>query len=165
MRSRNKEVVVFKDNANPVGTAHVIKEVEQRLQFYRDLWDARVARRSFWGPRVSLSSLTNFLMVALDDLVIAVGSYVISGPDKKATVLDAIDRLYDYTVREALPIWIRPFAGPVKNYIVYVLISNAIDWMVAKYQSGNWRRDETSLKSFLAVVSPRACGCRGRRCR
>ena len=98
-------------------------------------------------------------MVALDDLVVTVATVVIAGPDKKATVLDAIDRLYDYTVREAMPIWVRPIASPVKQYIVYVLVSNAIDWMVAKYQNGSWNNTETKLDRTLAVL-PRSTSCR-----
>jgi hypothetical protein len=159
----NKEVVMFKEHANPVGEPHRIEEVEKRLQFYKDLWDSQKSR-SFWRPRVSLSGLTNFLMAALDDMVIAVGAYILSGPDKKATVLDAIDRLYDYTVREALPFWVRPFAAPVKNYIVYVLASNAIDWMVAKYQSGSWGVKETALNRFLVLTHGRDSNCRAGRC-
>ena len=77
--------------------------------------------------------------MVLDDFVVTVSTVIISGPDKKATVLNAVDRLYDYTVKEAMPIWMRPFAAPIKHYIVYVLVSSAIDWMVLKYQSGSWK--------------------------
>jgi len=150
---------MFKDHANPVGAAQRVDEIESRLNFYKSLWDSQKNKRSFWSPKISLSRVTNFLMVALDDLVVTVASVVIAGPDKKATVLDAINRLYDYTVREAMPIWMRPIASPVKQYIVYVLVSNAIDWMVAKYQNGSWNNTETKLDRTLAVL-PRSTSCR-----
>lgn len=142
---------MFKDKANPVGVAHSLEEVDRKVEFYRNLWDSQRNAKSFWRPSVSLSRVTNFLMVALDDLVVTVAGSVLSGPDKKATVLKAVDVLYDYIIREAIPVWMRPFAAPVKQYIVEVLVSNAIDWMVAKYQSGSWRSNETALDRVLML--------------
>jgi hypothetical protein len=150
---------MFKDHANPVGAAKRVNEIETRLNFYRSLWDSQNNKRSFWSPKISLSRVTNFLMVALDDFVVTAATVVIAGPDKKATVLDAVDRLYDYTVREAMPIWMRPIATPVKQYIIYVLVSNAIDWMVAKYKNGSWKDTETKLERTLAVL-PSVTSCR-----
>lgn len=158
---------MFKDNANPVGSVHRIEEVEKKLDFYRNLWNSQRCRKSLWVPNVSLSKVTNFLLVALDDLVVTVSSVLIPGPDKKATVLYAIDMLYDHVIREAMPIWMRPIAGPVKHYIVYILISNAIDWMVVKYQNGNWRGKETSLDRVLMLYDKSMVlfksSCRARR--
>ena len=130
---------MFKENSNPVGVVHSLDSVEIKIAQYSRMWDEARGRRSFWRPTVNLSKVTNFLLFALDGLVTTVGAEVIAGPDKKATVLDAVSRLYDYTMREAMPIWMRPFAAPIKDYIVYVLVSSAIDWIVAKYQSGSWR--------------------------
>jgi len=130
---------IFKENSDPVGVVRRLDAVEERIAQYSRIWDEASSRRSFWKPSVNLSKVTNFLLFALDGLITTVGAEVIAGPDKKATVLDAVSRLYDYTVREAMPIWMRPFAAPIKNYIVYVLVSSAIDWIVAKYQSGSWK--------------------------
>lgn len=128
----------FKENADPVGKPHQIDSVERMVEELKKVWDDRVSSKSFWGG-VSLSKVTNFLLYCMDGLVTAVADSVISGPDKKATVLAAIERLYDYTVREALPIWMRPIAGPIKSYVINVLISSAIDWVVMKYKSGSWQ--------------------------
>ncbi len=67
------------------------------------------------------------------------GWFAAPGPEQKVTVLKGIDRLYEYVIKEALPIWLKPFAKQVKQYVIYVLISNAIDWMVGKYRDGNWK--------------------------
>lgn len=128
----------FKDSADPVGQVHVVDSVEVMLEDLKKHWDDSRSGRSFWRSGVSLSKVTSFLMYALDGLVNAVNEAVITGPDKKATVLDALDRLYEYTVREALPFWLRPVASPIKSYVIYVLVSNAIDWMVFKYRQGSW---------------------------
>lgn len=154
---------MFRDYADPVGVAHKIDAVETKLDFYKRLWDSQWSRRRMWVPKVGLSRLTNFLMVALDDFVVLVSEVAIPGHDKKATVLEAVDRLYEYTVREALPIWLRPIAAPIKNYVVYVLASNAIDWMVTKYKSGSWKAAETSLDRALAVLPPHKSCRRARR--
>lgn len=151
---------MFKENANPVGVPHRVEEIDRKVQFYCRLWDSQRNFRSLWVPKVSLSRVTNFLMVALDDMVVTIASVVLSGPDKKATVLAAIERLYDYTVREAMPFWMRPIAAPVKQYIVYVLVSSAIDWMVAKYKSGSWKSTETTLDRVLMLADKNMVLCK-----
>ena len=128
---------MFKDKANPIGLVHKINEVDEKLLHYMQIW-SEVNRRSVWKSEASISRATNFLLFALDDFINIVSAAAIPGADKKATVLDAVDRLYEFTVKEALPFWLKPFAGVVKNYIVYVLVSNAIDWIVLKYQS-SWK--------------------------
>jgi hypothetical protein len=128
----------FKDYADPIGQVHVVDSVEVMLADLERYWDESRAGRSFWKSGVSMSKVTSFLMYSLDGLVNAVNEAVITGPDKKATVLNALDRLYEYTVREALPFWLRPVASPIKSYVIHVLVSNAIDWMVLKYKQGSW---------------------------
>lgn len=128
----------IKDSANPVGEARVVDSVEEMILGFKRLWDGQRTTKSFWRPSVDLSKVTNFILFAMDGFVGAVSEAVMTGPDKKATVLAAVDRLYDYVVREALPIWLVPFAGPIKAYIIGVLVSNAIDWVVLKYKSGSW---------------------------
>lgn len=151
---------MFKNKANPVGTPHRIEQIDSKISFYCSLWDAQKQVKSMWVPKVSLSTVTNFLLMALDDLVITISTVVIPGPDKKATVLEAIDRLYEYTVREAMPIWLRPIAAPIKNYIVYVLVSNTIDWMVSKYKNGSWKSAQNTLDRVLMLADQRMVLCK-----
>lgn len=128
---------MFKEKANPIGNVHFVYELEQKITQYIELWKDN-KNKTFWKSKIDFSKITNFLLFALDDFITTISPVAISGPDKKATVLDAIDRLYDFTSKEVLPIWLLPFAGVIKNYIVYVVVSNAIDWIVMKYQS-EWR--------------------------
>jgi hypothetical protein len=145
----------IKETANPVGRPQFVESVESLLVFYMRLWDEAKTRRSIWS-KFDSSKITNFLMRALDDFIVAVDNSDILGKDKKATVLSAADRLYDYIVREAMPIWLVPFAGVVKQYLVYVLISNAIDWIVSKYKDG-WQ--PRSMKPWETKLS----SCRRRK--
>ena len=130
---------MFKEKDNPVGAVQRINEIENKILKYQKIWDQDKEKKGFIFKKPNLNIVTNFLLMVLDDFVVTVSTVIISGPDKKATVLNAVDRLYDYTVKEAMPIWMRPFAAPIKHYIVYVLVSSAIDWMVLKYQSGSWK--------------------------
>ena len=130
----------------PVGEVYEIDQIETRLQALAVEWDQELEGESHswwkacrWGSKVNMVKVTNFLIHALDELIHIVDNILDNGPDKKATVLDAIDRLYEYVIKEALPIWLKPFAGRVKQYIIYTLVSTAIDWIVNKYRQGEWR--------------------------
>lgn len=134
------------DGPHPIGEPKSLPEVEAFLNKAADQWDqegaveiARWWQIWKWGRKVNLNRVTKFLLMCLDELISIVDEFVDNGPDKKATVLFAIDRLYEYVIKEALPIWLKPFGGYVKQYIVYTLISNAIDWIVYKYKNGAWR--------------------------
>lgn len=144
----------IKEIADPVGKPQTVESVEALLDMYKRLWDESKVRKSAWA-RFDASKVTNFLMRAMDDFIVAVDHSEIMGQDKKATVLLATDRLYDYIVREAMPIWLVPFAGVIKQYLIYVLVSNAIDWVVAKYRDG-WK--PRSMRPW--EVKKAACGRR-----
>lgn len=132
--------------SNPIGNAQDIPEFNDKIQDLSQKWDQNLKYSSenwmiSWGikSRATLSLATGFLLGALDELIITVDLLLENGPDKKATVLSGLDRLYEYVMKEALPIWLRPFASVVKNYIIYSLASFAIDYIVSKYKDGNWR--------------------------
>lgn len=132
----------FKESANEVGEARQVERVESAVAMLKAVWASQSQKKSIRISASGLSRVTNFLLFSLDMLVKVVDEAVLTGPDKKATVLDAVERLYDFTIREALPIWLIPVAGPIKAYIVRVLVSNAIDWVVAKYRDGSWKFDK-----------------------
>jgi hypothetical protein len=148
---------VFKDKANPIGSIHKINEIENKISHYMQMWDELKKVKSFWKPKIDFSKITNFLLFALDDFINIISIIEIPGKDKKATVLDAIDRLYEYTIKEAMPFWMKPFAGAVKNYIIYILVSNAIDWIVLKYQS-SWKLEKKIYSWDKKFVRCKVCG-------
>jgi len=130
--------------ANPIGQAYESEEVKIYVEALAAEWDAIRGDTKWWKfwnrSTAQLYKATKFLMQSIDGLVMLVDDFVdLAGPDKKATVLNAVDVLYDYVVREAIPIWMRPVAGKIKDYIINTLVSTAIDWMVQKYREGAWK--------------------------
>ena len=135
----------MRESANPVGEVKLDEAIESYVKIMAAEWDAGKETISWWRvftkAKMSFHHVTDFLLKALDDCIAYVDEWVdVEGPDKKATVLEAVSKLYDYVIREAMPIWMRPFAGPIKNYIISGMISPAIDWIVDKYRNGAWRK-------------------------
>lgn len=127
---------------NPIGTVQYAEEVETRVLALATAWREENPKPSwwqFWKKGTSLYKATRFIIGAIDEMILLVDSKINKGEDKKATVLAAISLLYDYVVREAMPIWLKPFAGKIKKLIIEVLVSTAIDWIVTKYREGAWR--------------------------
>ncbi len=135
--------------ANPVGEVYECEDVTKYVEALAAEWDGVRGETSWWRfwkrSTAHMYKATKFLMQSLDGLVMLVDDLTdLSGPNKKATVLNAVDILYDYVVREAIPIWMRPIAGRVKDYVIHTLVSTAIDWMVDKYREGAWKKTETA---------------------
>ena len=89
-----------------------------------------------------LSAGIKFLVMSLDSLI----SYVetsfpgLKGADKKATVMLAVNALYDYVISPILPIWLKPIGFGIKAIVINTLCSIIIDWIVSKYNSGAWAK-------------------------
>ena len=130
----------MRDVANPVGEVQIDEAIENYIQFLMAEWEESKEDTPWWKfwQRLSMVRVTDFLLNSLDDLIAYVDQILDLGPDKKATVMEAISKVYDFVVREGLPIWLSPFATKIKALIMEEVISPAIDWIVAKYRSGNW---------------------------
>lgn len=133
---------------NPVGEAQEIKEIDNLVNALAITWDEKkesTEKKSWWmfwkSSKLGLVAVTNFLLVALDNLVNYIDDKLESGPDKKATVLASVEKLYDHVIKEAMPIWLKPLSPSIKNLIINVVLSSSIDFIVDKYRNGNWRSD------------------------
>jgi len=133
--------------ANPIGRATTALEPE--ILKLAEQWNEEnpVPQKRWWEfwkkGRNGLMVAVSFLINCVDELILRVDKFVdLDSPDKKATVLRAIEILYDHVIKEVLPIWLKPIAGRVKHLIIYVWISYVIDFMVQKYRDGLWREDE-----------------------
>lgn len=129
----------IKPQLDPVGQVINIPGLDTLIAKMKQVWDSIKAELG----TVNWASVVQFLTQALDSLINFLVEQGIPGADKKATVLNAISNLWDYVVNPLIPFWVRPFAGVIKNFVINVIISNAIDWIVAKYQSGAWKPQTT----------------------
>lgn len=130
----------MRDVANPLGEVQIDEAIDNYIKILVAEWEESKENTPWWKfwQRLSMVRVTDFLLKSLDDLIAYVDQIIDLGPDKKATVMAAVSQVYDFVVREALPIWLSPFASRVKNIILEEVISPAIDWMVAKYREGVW---------------------------
>lgn len=128
---------------NPVGNFQMLDRVEGYLDNLIAKWKLENPPSSWWRvwskAKIGFVTITAFLINGLDELIQIVEDAVdVSGPDKKATVIKAITRVYDFVIKEAMPMWLRPFSPAIKNFIINVVISYAVDFIVEKYNNGNW---------------------------
>lgn len=132
----------IKTDTNPVGEVKQSAVIDQFIESMKALWESTRTKPAWWKfwQRMSPVPVTNFLLKCLDDLIAYVDQIVdTSGADKKATVLNAIGKIYDYIAIEALPLWAKPFSTAIRSYIIDTMISSAIDYIVEKYRHGSWR--------------------------
>lgn len=97
------------------------------------------------------AKITEFLLNALDSLIVYLVNFDIPGNDKKAIVLTVMNDLYDYIVASALPFWLRPFGRLVKDFVISVLVAHAIDWIVSKYKNGEWNKEPEKVLGLWGV--------------
>lgn len=130
--------------ANPIGEVKLDENIELYVQALNAEWEEQREGIPWWKfwKRITFTPVVDFLLKALDELIAYVDDVLESGADKKATVLRAVEMVYEYIVKEAMPIWLRPFAGKVKEIVILQVISPAIDWMVDKYRNGDWRKKD-----------------------
>jgi len=97
--------------------------------------------------RVGYIKVTSYILNTLDEFILEMEKFNdMSGQDKKATVMAAIEKVYDHIVKEAMPIWLKPFSPMIKKFILGVIVSYAVDWIVEKYHNGMWSKEEESPK-------------------
>lgn len=126
------------------GTVHNLVAVDEKIKELKEIW-LNIKNSLSSKSQITLMLMTKFLLKALDELVSLVDNLIDKGPDKKATVLGALEKIYEFIVKEGLPIWMIPFAMPLKNYIIYIIASALIDWAVEKYKNGSWRKNKEIL--------------------
>jgi hypothetical protein len=125
-------------------TATEVQDVIQKLDLYlNDLkirWDQENPGTRSWFviPRNYILNATTFIVGTLDEVITFVEPIIPEGNDKKAAVIAITSKLFDYIVVKAFPFWLQPFAGTIKKIVVNIIISQMIDFIVSKYNSGYW---------------------------
>lgn len=129
-------------------TTDEIQEVLQKLQnFLEDSkaqWASENTASKSWIniSKTNLVNVTVFLLHKTDDLIQYVETFIANGPDKKAAVLIVLAKLFDSISDSAFPLWLKPFVPTIKQILISVILSNLIDFIVAKYRAGFWKMEQ-----------------------
>lgn len=121
----------------------ILQQVDGFLARIREQWDQENDTSASWWRlnRLRLVKGTQFIIDSLDQMIQWVEDLIPSGTDKKAAVTLMAGKLFDYIVGSALPIWLKPFSGIIREIVINVVVSNAIDFIVRKYNDGIWKKD------------------------
>lgn len=122
-------------------------ELEQFLEDLKLRWDNINPFKKSW-VLIDYKQIANsiaFLLDCLDELIQFVEHLFPEGSLKKVAVISVLSKLYDYTIARCLPIWAQPFSMVIKQ-IVLIAFGLLIDFIVRKYNSGMWRKDEDAKK-------------------
>lgn len=127
---------------NPIGEAKP-EILQAQVTEVISIWEEDHPYSSWW-KRITFgwSEVVDFLTKVVDYFVRTIDKLMENGPDKKATVLAALEEVYDYIVPNIMPIWLKPFSGRIKSFIFGVIISLTIDFVVGKYRSNEWNDEE-----------------------
>lgn len=122
----------------------VLNKLEDYLNDLKARWDSEGVTEKGWlfTARTRLVKGVAFLINCLDELIQFVEDLIPEGKDKKAAVISVLEKLYDYTVAQAFPIWLMPFAPAIKKIVINIVISVAIDFVVGKYNAGIWNMEQ-----------------------
>jgi hypothetical protein len=82
-----------------------------------------------------------FILNCVDDSINKAENLPIDGVSKKAVVISVIYAIYNIVVSKNLPIYLKPFDSIIKIIIIQFIISNIIDFIVDKYNRGEWRKE------------------------
>lgn len=137
-------------SANPVGNPNV-EIIRDKIDEVINYWVENHPEILVWWKRVSVNwvEIVGFLVMAGDYFIKTVDDLLENGPDKKATVMSAIEEVYDFIVPNLMPIWLKPFSGQIKSFVFGVVINIIIDYFVRKYREGEWVKPDSKNLKFM----------------
>lgn len=128
-------------------SAQAFDKLQEYLKNLVEKWTEQketVSKKWFSFNNLQTVKITNFLLQSLDGLIQFVEPLIPSGTDKKLAVMTAAGQLFDFISKEAFPIILTPFVPMIRKVIIDILISNAIDFFVSKYNEGSWKTPEVT---------------------
>lgn len=132
------------DTTNEIGKVTPDSGIETYIKMMIEAWNESLKATASWWKKgkVTFIAVTKFLLTALADIILYLGESPMPSADKKATVINAIGRLYDGIVFAAMPVWLKPFAPLVRKIIIGQVIPAVIDFFVEKYNTGSWNKKD-----------------------
>jgi hypothetical protein len=130
----------------------VIDVLNGYLQYLKFKWDQENISGSFWTfSKTYLMKVSNFITNALDETVRLVENLIPGGENKKIAVMSTMENILDYIIIQTFPVWAKPFIPIIKKFVLNVLVSNFIDFIVSKYNAGLWGVQESKPKPEVNV--------------
>jgi hypothetical protein len=130
----------MKKQLTEIEQQNVINKLESYLKDLKIRWDQENQNVKNWIflDQKTLFNFAQFILNVIDELIIFVEQNIPDGTDKKAAVLSVVGKLFDYIAIQAFPFWLKPFTSFIKQIVVNITISELIDYIVSKYNSGYW---------------------------
>lgn len=133
----------------------VITVLNGYLEYLKFKWDQEKITASIWSfGKTYLIKVSKFITNALDETIRLVENLIPGGENKKLAVMNTMEKILDYIIIQTFPMWAKPFSNLIKSFVLNVLISNFIDFIVSKYNSGLWKSQENSPKPPVIVEMP-----------
>jgi hypothetical protein len=93
----------------------------------------------------SIKKVIFFILGALDESINFVESYLENGEEKKEVVLYVMATLFDNIILKSFPFYILPFTNLIRVFLIKIVFSVVIDFIVEKYNQNiwSWKRKES----------------------
>jgi hypothetical protein len=93
----------------------------------------------------SLAKSSVFVLDSLDESINLAEEFSVSGKDKKEVVLFIMSTFFENVLSKSMPAYLYPFEKIIRVFLIKVVLSASIDFMVKKYNEGSWtwRRKES----------------------
>ena len=114
---------------NPVGVP-MVQLLADSLRNYVDGWGLKTS-----GTKPTWETVVIYIVDAMDNFIDTIDSQLMSGADKKASVLVALNQLYTTIVPNLLPLYLKPFSTEIENFMINDLCGVLIDIFVTKNQA------------------------------
>lgn len=121
----------------------VLMKMDNKLEELKTDWLVSQGDTTGFFSKFRLGSVrvtrgVQFIIKSLDHLIQYVEDLIPSGEDKKTAVIVLIGKLYDFSISQNLPIWLKPIGSIIKKLIIDIFFDNLIDFIVQKYNESVW---------------------------
>jgi len=86
----------------------------------------------------SLAKSSFFVLDSLDESINWAEQFDLAGKDKKEVVLFIMSTFFENVLSKSMPAYLIPFERIIRVFIIKVVLSASIDFIVNKYNEGSW---------------------------
>ena len=105
-----------------------------------------LSKRWYQEDPDSLSKSSFFVLNSLDESINLAEQLGGNGKDKKEIVLFIMSTFFENVLSKSMPAYLYPFERIIRVFVIKVVLSAFIDFIVKKYKEGSWSRNRKELK-------------------